>query len=268
MTRYRDDVIDTMSGRPQFRQLADLLRGQILDGTFGPGEGLPTQESLAAEYGLSVTTIRQAVDLLRREGLVESIRGRGVFVRTRPPVRTISAGRYAAQLAKLKAGESPGAPAFAVDHGVGLDEIEYECDFAEAVPPVGVADLLEVEHGTPVFARHMNMRLKDQRNAEQIRHSWHPLDLVAGTPMTDPSLQPREGGVIAELAALGVTVTSIDEDVAVRMPTPEESYVMRVQGGVPVIIVTRVSRAGTRVVEVAEMTMPGDRIELHYRTEL
>lgn len=254
-----------MSGRPQFRQLADLLRERILSGELAPGAQLPTQDVLAATHGLSITTVREAINVLRSEGHVEPVRGRGVYVRTKPLVRTLSSARYADQLAHLAAGEPPGEPAFAVDHGVALADITYECDFGEVEASAVVAGLFGIEPGTLVYARHMLMRVKDR--AEQIRQSWHPLDIVKGTPMADPSIQPRPGGVIAELAELGVKITSVDENVSARMPLPDEARELRVYGGVPVFVVTRVGRADHRVVEVAEMVLPGDRIALHYRLD-
>jgi GntR family transcriptional regulator len=64
-----------------FRQLADLLREQIVDGTLAPGDPLPSELRLAQEYGLSRTTVRQAIAILRAEGLINVERPRGTFVR-------------------------------------------------------------------------------------------------------------------------------------------------------------------------------------------
>ncbi len=64
-----------------YRQLADLLRTQIVDGTFGPGDKLPAEYRIAQEHGVSRETVRSALVELRAEGLVESIKGRGTRVR-------------------------------------------------------------------------------------------------------------------------------------------------------------------------------------------
>ncbi|KPC60305.1 GntR family transcriptional regulator [Streptomyces chattanoogensis] len=61
------------------RQLADLLRHQILGGRF-PGGVLPHEDMIAAEYGASRNTVRQALDLLRAEQLVERQPGVGTVV--------------------------------------------------------------------------------------------------------------------------------------------------------------------------------------------
>ncbi|MFE2879835.1 GntR family transcriptional regulator [Streptomyces roseus] len=61
------------------RQLADLLRHQILAGGY-PGGVLPPEDVLAAEYGAGRNTVRQALDLLRGERLVERRPGVGTVV--------------------------------------------------------------------------------------------------------------------------------------------------------------------------------------------
>ncbi|WP_206310750.1 MULTISPECIES: GntR family transcriptional regulator [unclassified Streptomyces] len=63
----------------QARQLADLLRHQILAGGY-PGGVLPLEDALAADYGAGRNTVRQALDLLRGERLVERRPGVGTVV--------------------------------------------------------------------------------------------------------------------------------------------------------------------------------------------
>lgn len=62
-------------------QLADVLRKEINEGTRVPGQRIPTQEVLAAQYHVSRSTVIQAIDLLREEGLVRVRQGSGTFVR-------------------------------------------------------------------------------------------------------------------------------------------------------------------------------------------
>ncbi|MFP8962980.1 winged helix-turn-helix domain-containing protein [Streptomyces nanhaiensis] len=56
--------------------MADALRARILSGTLRPGSRLPTQHELAAEFDTNRTAVRQAIDTLRREGLLTGT-GRG-----------------------------------------------------------------------------------------------------------------------------------------------------------------------------------------------
>ena len=82
-------MIDPSADRAVFRQLADLLRDQITSGALAPGESLPSELRLAQEYGISRTTVRQAIAQLRTEGLVTVDRPRGTFVRTAEPVEVV-----------------------------------------------------------------------------------------------------------------------------------------------------------------------------------
>jgi GntR family transcriptional regulator len=65
----------------RYLDLADDLRARIVRGTTG---ALPSESSLAAEFGASRVTVRRALELLRAEGLVHSRRGAGWFVAVDP----------------------------------------------------------------------------------------------------------------------------------------------------------------------------------------
>ncbi|GLY04852.1 MULTISPECIES: winged helix-turn-helix domain-containing protein [Actinoplanes] len=86
-------MIDHSADRAVFRQLADLLRGQIESGELGPGEALPSELRLAQDYSISRTTVRQAIGQLRTEGLVTVDRPRGTFVRIPEPVQLLQLTR-------------------------------------------------------------------------------------------------------------------------------------------------------------------------------
>jgi DNA-binding GntR family transcriptional regulator len=79
-----DDVsIDPMNGVPVSQQLADLLRAAIQDGTYQPRTAIPSAKQLSEQHGVSVGTAVKAVAVLRDEGLVVGVPGRGVFVTDR-----------------------------------------------------------------------------------------------------------------------------------------------------------------------------------------
>jgi GntR family transcriptional regulator len=65
---------------PKYAQIADIFRQRIARGIWTQGLRLPANEELASEFGVSRVTIRQAVDLLSREGVIEAQQGRGTFV--------------------------------------------------------------------------------------------------------------------------------------------------------------------------------------------
>jgi GntR family transcriptional regulator len=69
---------------PRYVQLADLMRQRIARGAWPHGHRLPSLEELMAEFGVARVTVRQAIDLLAREGLVSPQQGRGTFVTGAP----------------------------------------------------------------------------------------------------------------------------------------------------------------------------------------
>ena len=71
---------ETNDPRPAYLQVADDLRASISDRTFKPGERLPPGRELARRYGVAPMTISHALDVLRKEQLVEAYQGRGVFI--------------------------------------------------------------------------------------------------------------------------------------------------------------------------------------------
>jgi GntR family transcriptional regulator len=68
---------------PLYSRIAMLLRQRILGGQWAPQTQISTIEGLMAEFGASRVTIRLALDMLERDGLIERFRGRGTFVTDR-----------------------------------------------------------------------------------------------------------------------------------------------------------------------------------------
>jgi DNA-binding GntR family transcriptional regulator len=72
--------LDPSDARPVYRQVADHLRQAITSGAYGPGEKLPSGRDLAREYAIAPGTVLSALQVLRDEGLIGSMQGRGVYV--------------------------------------------------------------------------------------------------------------------------------------------------------------------------------------------
>lgn len=77
------DVIDRSTPIPLYFQLAGILKEQIRSGQIAVGAKLPSEHELCAEYDVSRSVVRQALLSLAQEGLIETARGRGAFVRER-----------------------------------------------------------------------------------------------------------------------------------------------------------------------------------------
>jgi len=76
--------------KPLSTLVAESLSEKIRSGALKPGEQLPTEAELGAEYEVSRTVIREAVARLRSEGMVVPHQGRGIFVGSTPEARNFS----------------------------------------------------------------------------------------------------------------------------------------------------------------------------------
>ena len=70
-------ALDHDIGDPLYQQLADLLRGQIESGDL-VGK-VPSARSLSQEYGVSHITAERALSILRDEGLIRAVVGKGFY---------------------------------------------------------------------------------------------------------------------------------------------------------------------------------------------
>src|SRR2546426_10681437 len=66
--------------QPIYRQLRDLVVAMILDRVLKEGDPLPSVRTVAAEYRVNPLTVLKGYQQLVEEGLVESRRGRGMFI--------------------------------------------------------------------------------------------------------------------------------------------------------------------------------------------
>ena len=90
-------TIDRSSPLPLYFQLKEIMLKKIHTGEWKPGGKIPTEENIQNVYGLSRTTVRQAMQELEQSGQVTRQAGRGTFVRvakvqegTEPYMQTIS----------------------------------------------------------------------------------------------------------------------------------------------------------------------------------
>jgi GntR family transcriptional regulator len=65
---------------PAYRRIAADLADRIRAGEYRPGDALPAQRELSASYGVTLMTLRQALQQLRDDGLIIQQAGRGTFV--------------------------------------------------------------------------------------------------------------------------------------------------------------------------------------------
>lgn len=73
-----DEIIDY--NMPIYLQLREIIRGKIEEGEYMPGTAIPSENKLADTFGINRLTVRNAVEALANEGILQRVQGKGVFV--------------------------------------------------------------------------------------------------------------------------------------------------------------------------------------------
>ena len=276
-----------MADPPIYRSIANELRARIKEHLPGyqPGDIIPGYPAIAQEFGVASATASKVIDVLNREGLIRSTRGRGSMVRAIPPVRRLHAtrfrvdyrergrGAYAAELAEMGyAGRT---------RYLLLGETPAPGDDDHNGTP-STAELLGVTPGEPVFARRRVMYAApvddegriDYRLEEpmQIATSYIPLDVARLNPgdETTPGLMVADsgvGGIYSRLADVGLAPVRWPELVGARLVSGMEATELGMDASATVLTVDRqaVTCEG-QVVEVCRHVMPPGNFVLVYES--
>lgn len=73
-------LISNSSPDPIYQQIVDQIRMNIIKEVINPGDSLPSIRGLAKDLKVSVITTKRAYDELEKEGLIETVPGRGSFI--------------------------------------------------------------------------------------------------------------------------------------------------------------------------------------------
>ncbi|MGH3926749.1 MAG: GntR family transcriptional regulator, partial [Pseudonocardiaceae bacterium] len=214
--------LDRASDRPVYKQVADALREAIRGGELAEGALLASETELMARYGVSRNSVRNAVALLRVEGLVVTEHGRGTFVRAQRPLQRLSSSRYSK--AKREAAEQ----------GAQADQQLLRVEVVD--PPQEVVDRLGLDPGEQVVLRRHLLSVDGE--PVRLADGYFPLDLAQGTALE--RFGKIRGGVHALFEQdLGYEPKRFVEELTFRMPTPEEVRQLRMSAGVPVVRLLR-----------------------------
>jgi GntR family transcriptional regulator len=243
-----------MNKQPKYRQVADALRREIASGFFGPGARLPSESELSARFDASRNTVRSGLNLLVGEGLITSSQGLGYEVRTHE-VFELNASRFE----NLNFPQNGDAYSTDVTNAGRRPHQTFRVEVAPA--PEYVATRLRVEPGSTTVLRFCHRFVDDVPWSTQATH--YPDWLVQEAPRL------AEPGDIAEgttryLASHGVEQIGYADEIATRMPTPEEARLLEIGAGVPVLLWTRTGYSEARPIRCTVTTLRGDLNRMNY----
>jgi GntR family transcriptional regulator len=207
---------------PLYYQLENVLREKLTSGAFEPGDKMPTEIELIEEYGVSRITVRQALQALADDGLIERKQGRGTVVSARKSRRKRFSGTI----------HLTGSLDELIEMGMETPVKVLEMNRVDA--DAHEAELLEIKSGTPIY------RLKRLRI-----HEGKPFGLII-------NYLPEEIGsslTIAELSSgallhtmetkLGLTLESALQQIHAELADPYVAKLLDVRVGTALLSIER-----------------------------
>lgn len=230
----------TPSAHPALKhvQIREYLRRTIAG--LEPHAALPSERALVERFGVARMTVRQAVDALAAEGLLERVPGRGTFV-TRPKVDLqVRLSSYTEEM-----------------HRRGLRPSSQVLLARQEEAAEDVAASLEVSPASPVVHVH-RLRLADEEPMA-LEHVWIPAGLVPG--LLDDEIP---ASLYDELARHGLLPTWGEDSVDAGIADAGEARLLRIDPGAPLLRMRRRAFCGTTTVEVSSSAYRADRYTLWF----
>lgn len=209
---------------PAYVSIAGSYARKIRNGELPPGTQLPSYSELAVRNGVSDIVVRRAIDLLQSQGLVRSVRRRGIFVADRPNLVRVSPERQLEDPEDTYAGES--------ERDVQITRDSQDVPAGETLAEIfGISPEDRVAHIVTCVSED-------------------------GRPVTiSDSYRPPGVGDASSASVL-------EETVADRMPTPEHAaWLKTTPGDLVKAVHQRFFDASGRVIMVADVSYPRDRYD-------
>jgi len=223
---------------PLYRQLDAILRDQIAGGQLRPGDRFPAETILCVQYGVSRATVRQALEALEQDGLIERTAGRGTFVRAAPaPTRSPSGRSRIAWRDFATKGAARGGT---------------ELRFGAQIPPAIVARELGLatETETPFFIR----VLSDGKGPRAGLKRYFRPDL---SPLLTRRLRGAADFPTALANAAGAPVTCANFWAESILAEPRFAMILKVPLGSPVLSLWWTEALGREPAVCSQMLQPG-----------
>lgn len=256
----------------KYERIANDLRQQIASGELQPGERVPSENSLIERYKVSIPTLRQALAVLRTEGLVEARHGKGTYVREprRMVTRRNDRHQHEKDVVRQPENERRHSGSAEGDTGFQTDAFDFEAEYATVTADDRLATVFSVPVGTPLLRRSYHSRFQDEDSPLGTGYSYLVLDMINSNPkLLDPSCEPWPGGTMHQLSTVGIEVDRIVEEIYARLPSHSETEALNLLPGTAVFAIQKkMIDIADRVVEFSDFILPGDRHRMIYTTQL
>ena len=79
--------LDERSSKPLYEQIIEQFKLLVMRESLRPGDAIPSVRRLAAELGITPSTVAKAYQELERQGVIETIRAKGTFIAQEVEIR-------------------------------------------------------------------------------------------------------------------------------------------------------------------------------------
>lgn len=238
-------------------QIVGALTARIRAEEWPAGAELPSLTELAAQHGVSQSTILEALEHLARQQIVSAGPAWRYTVRPRPPAQRLASERF--------------SPRRTGATGLGGHYFDFEeVNVMVSVDVERIAVVSELPERVSRYLSGTSRALMRHRTytadgiPTQIATSYVPLDIAETIPLLwQPNTGP--GGMYARFGELGYRRLTFVEDLTARLPTPEERQLLQVPRSVAVLEIDRVVSSESRVLEVCLLLLSGDQYVMSYK---
>lgn len=223
------DVAD--GGGPLYRRLKLELVNTLISERYAAGDLIPTESQLAATYGVSVGTVRKAVDELVAEHILVRQQGRGTFIARHSDAATASVF-------------------WRVVHSDGSQQLPLvqTLDFARGKADARIAKALDLETGDAIWIFDLLLFLGGR--PVSVERVTVPRALFPDLNQAAISNRDRTNYALYQ-EAFGITVISVSDMIAAIEADPAAAKLLRIAPGTPILEIMRTAFAiGNRPVEI------------------
>jgi GntR family transcriptional regulator len=245
-------VEESGSGGPssgtRYSNVAEALKAAIADGDYPVGTRLPAEANLCLQFGVSRSTVRQALAELETAGYVKRRQGSGTtVVADTPPVRFSLSIRSQADVLRYASNTA--------------------FEIAEFGTSVSTTDARRLHLGLPSAWRAWRGIRRVAAGDQPLGIGTVYVPVVYLHAMKALERQLPQNMIFGPAAAHGLVVTAIEQDITAAMLDDDETELLGTPTGTAALAIVRRYFSDERIIEVAETIYPSDRFTYELRLD-
>lgn len=240
------DDVARGTGVALWKQIAERMEADIVEGRLAPGTRLPTEMELSERFGVNRHTLRRALAMLTERGLIEATPGRGTFVKE-PPIKYPIGARTRFSEIVSREGRAPSGRL------IGSRVEPATAEIAQALGLAPGADVLRIDmireaDGVPIT----------------VASHWYEADRCRDLDL----LVAATGSVTRALETLGLgDYRRLETRITARLADDEERRLLSLPAGRTVMIIDAINGdPQRRPIQYSRARFCADRVQLVVKT--